>query len=234
MNDLHNAFPPFSRMKKLLWLVLTLIYLILSISLFSACKKELALMDYVSELRSNIFLADTNELSLRIYSVTKETPYVADGVPCEKSTRLEARLSAPSGDKDCYLSFSVNGKTYGGEMSFDNVKTEYYYSCTLDVSALNAIDCVVEYGESRVEMQALSVINKDTLSPNDVLNKLKNAEVELFSSMTDKYGFAGEIYLRLIYEDFPYYYVGVIDRNGNVTAFLINAQTGKILAKRTT
>ena len=51
--------------------------------------------------------------------------------------------------------------------------------------------------------------------------------------MTDKYGFSGEIYLRLIYEDSPYYYVGIIERNGTVHAFLINAQTGKILAKRT-
>ena len=50
--------------------------------------------------------------------------------------------------------------------------------------------------------------------------------------MTDKYGFTGEIYLRLIYEETAYYYVGIIDRNGNIYAFLVNAQTGKILAKR--
>ena len=50
--------------------------------------------------------------------------------------------------------------------------------------------------------------------------------------MTDKYGFSGEIYLRLIYEDSPYYYVGVINRNSEVNAFLLNAETGKILAKR--
>ena len=232
MNGLHSKIPFFLRMKKLFWLIATVSTFFLSVNLFSSCKKELNLMDYVSEVRSNIFLAETEELSLRIYAVAKETPYVADGIPCERSTRTEVRLSAPSGDKECNLTFTVNGKTYGGEMSFDNVKTEYYYSCGLDVFDLSAITCIIEYGDSQVEMNALSVVNAQTLSPNDVLRTLQTAETELFSSMTDKYGFSGEIYLRLIYEDFPYYYVGVIDRNGNVTAFLINAQTGNILAKR--
>jgi hypothetical protein len=50
--------------------------------------------------------------------------------------------------------------------------------------------------------------------------------------MTDKYGFTGEIYLRLLYEDAPYYYVGVINRKGEITAFLVNATTGKVLAQR--
>ena len=50
--------------------------------------------------------------------------------------------------------------------------------------------------------------------------------------MTDKYGFAGEIYIRLLYEEAPYYYVGIIDRSGGCNAFLMNAETGKILARR--
>jgi uncharacterized membrane protein YkoI len=50
--------------------------------------------------------------------------------------------------------------------------------------------------------------------------------------MTDKYGFKGEIYFRLIYEGNPYYYIGIINRNGEITAFLINAKTGKTLARR--
>ena len=50
--------------------------------------------------------------------------------------------------------------------------------------------------------------------------------------MTDRNGFAGEIYLRLIYEDAPYYYVGIIDRNGGILALLVHSESGKILARR--
>ena len=65
-----------------------------------------------------------------------------------------------------------------------------------------------------------------------ILQNLQKTESELFSSLTDEYGFAGEIYIRLIFEERPYYYLGVIDRNGKITAFLLSAETGKILAKR--
>ena len=78
----------------------------------------------------------------------------------------------------------------------------------------------------------MSVISENTLSANTVLSKLVKNETELFSSLTDKYGFAGEIYMRLIYEDSSYYYVGIIDREQNTYAFLINAENGNILAKR--
>ncbi len=197
-----------------------------------SCKKQVDYFAYVSELRNNIFLAQTETLSLRVYSVTKETPYVADGIPKECTTLTEVYLTAPSGDKTCNLSFSVNGKNYGGEMSYDNVKAEYYFSCTLDVSALSEIICHVTYGEISEDLKAVSVLTKNTLSAQKILNILLDYDGELFHSMTDKYGFAGEIYLRLIYEDSPYYYVGVIDRNGGVHAFLINAQSGKVLARR--
>ena len=70
------------------------------------------------------------------------------------------------------------------------------------------------------------------VAPNDILKSVIAYDNELFESMTDKYGFKGEIYLRLLYEEAPYYYVGIINRNGDIYAFLINATTGKVLAKR--
>lgn len=199
---------------------------------FGACRKEVVYFDYVSELRSNIFLAEADGFFLRIYAVEKENPYVTDGIPRETSTRTEVYLTAPEGLESCNISFSVNGNEYGGEMSFDNVKTQYYYSCTLDVSELTALPCRIEYGKTQLELNALSVRTEKTLSPETALKTLQTEENELFASLTDKYGFAGEIYLRLIYEDSPYYYIGVIDREGNINAFLLNAETGKILARR--
>ena len=217
---------------KSLKILLTAFVLLLVIFPLTACKKKINYHDYVSELRSNIFLAETDEFSLRIYSVEKESPYATDGVPQEIFSRTEVYLVAPSGDKSCNLLFNVQGKEYGGEMSFDNVKGEYYFYCTLDTSALSQLVCSISYGETAMELTALSVRTEKTLSPAVVLNNLFEQETELFTAMTDKYGFAGEIYVRLLYESSTYYYVGVIDRKGNVTAFLINAETGIILAKR--
>ncbi len=217
----------FYTLKRLLFLLLALPLLF-----FVGCKEQVNYFDYVSELRSNIFLAKTEEYSLKIFAVRKETPYVADGIPQSGSSRIEVYFLPPEGDRITNITLRIGKETVGGEMSYDNVKCEYYYSRTMDVSALSFIDCTIEYGEKKIELRANSVVTEHTLSPEIALQKLQETQPELFASLTDEYGFAGEIYLRLLFEDSPYYYIGVIDRDGKVTAFLMNAESGKILAKR--
>ena len=232
MNSFFNKKASFKGALSCLIKILSLLLLFCASLLLIGCKEEIRYADYVSELRSNIFLAETENFSLRVYSTIKESPYIADGIPRETNQRTEFYLLAPEGDKQSQLTFSIDGKEYGGEMSFDNVKAEYYLFCPLDTSKFSEISVCIQYGEERIELQAKSVLNADTLPPFTVLSRLQTEEKTLFSALTDKYGFAGEIYIRLLYEDAPYYYVGVIDRSGNVTAFLINATNGKILAKR--
>ncbi len=169
---------------------------------------------------------------MKIYSVCKESPYAADGVAQRAAPRFEAYLVAPEGNQTVNLTFRVDAQDYGGEMSYDGVKGEYFYARALDISTLSVIDCTVRYGEQELVLSAKSVLTERTLSPRAALNALCAENEELFSAMTDEYGFAGEIYLRLIYEDAPYYYIGVVDREGKINAFLMNATTGKILARR--
>jgi hypothetical protein len=132
------------------------------------------------------------------------------------------------------ISLQINEGTYTGEMSYDIVKGEYYYACSIDISTQKEVPCHIQYGEREIELTATSVLTGNTLKPQEALKKLENENLQLFSSLTDKYGFAGEIHLRLISEGSPYYYIGIIDRNGNCNAFLMNAETGKILAHRFT
>lgn len=227
MRILKRVFLSFLHPKKIITALVCLL-----IIPFCACSQPVIYTDYVSELRSNIFLAETKDFHLRIYAVSKESPYLLDGAKRETTNRCEVYLLAPSFEKDCVLFFTVNGEKYGGELSFDNVKSEYFYSCTLDVSTLKQIECTLTYGGVETALCATSVRTDDTLSPEKALNQLVKAENEFFSKMTDTYGFAGEICMRLLYEDAPYYYVGVIGRDGKTTAFLLNGKTGKLLAKR--
>lgn len=231
MNIFFKRIPRFLRKPTLAKLCGIFLVLFLIFPLFS-CNKSVRYFDYVSELRSNIFLAEAEGFSLRIYSVVKESPYATDGIPQETYTRTEVYLVAPQGNATCNLTFTANGQEYGGEMSFDNVKMEYSLSCALDTSSCTTLPCRISYGSQELELTANSVLTEQTLTPQAVLQNLQTEEAELFSSMTDKYGFTGEIYIRLIFEDSPYYYVGIIDRDGGIHAFLINAETGKILAKR--
>ena len=209
-----------------------LLLALLLLAVFSGCKKEMDYLPYVSELRSNILIADGDGFTLRIYAVDKENPYLPDGIPREGNTRVEMYLTAPDGKETYHIYFTFDGREFGGEMSYDSVKAEYFFSCTLDISKVETLPCRLKYSDNEITLDAHSIRQENTLTAKEILTALQTAEGELFSSLTDKYGFAGEIYVRLIYEENPYYYVGVIDRNGKVNAFLLNAQTGKVLAKR--
>ncbi len=230
-----NVFLPVfchKQRKKSLLKCLLLSLCLLPVFLLVGCQRKIDYFTYVSELRSNIFLAKTEDFTLRIYAVKKETPYVANGIPEEVSPRFEAYLSASEGSKTVNATFLADKREFGGEMSYDNVRGEYFYACTLDVASLQTIECSLQYGEEKVALTATSVLTELTLSPQIVLERLREANAELFASLTDKYGFAGEIYLRLLYEDAPYYYIGIIDCERKINAFLMNGETGKILAKR--
>jgi hypothetical protein len=231
MNAYLTHSKRFSHPKKALKFILALFAVVLFFC-FSACNKQVDYLNYVSELRSNILLAQTENFSLRVFALEKETPYSADGVKRETNTLTELHLTAPTGAKTYSISFEVDGEKQGGEMSYDNVKGEYYFSCTLDIRAQTEIKFLLSSGSEQTELVAKSVLTETTLSPETALKTLVEKENELFTSLTDEYGFAGELHVRLIYEDNPYYYIGVTDRNGKTTAFLMSATTGKVLAKR--
>ncbi len=227
-----KKFLPFHKRKQKIFFSFILFAIFVFCSLFASCKKETDYSQYVSELRSNILLCENGELSVRVYAVEKESPYAPDGVKREISKRTELYLQAPSGECEYILSFSVNGKNYHGDAVYDNVKGEYYFSCSADVSTLTTLPILIEFEENKIEMNAKSVRSETMLSPLKALEKLQTENAELFTSLTDKYGFAGEIYIRLIFEDSAYYYFGIIEKSGKITAFLMNAESGKILAKR--
>lgn len=228
-----GIFSPFTRPSFRRVRFFFLLLLLPLLCLFS-CGKKTELFDYVSELREDVLLAETDGFSLRVYLGKKESPYSPDGIPRERIPRFEAYLSAPDGAANCRIRFDLDGTTYEGEMSYDNVNGEYYYFRSLDIGKRDSVLFHIAYGEREVDLTAKSVRTEKTLSPREILRKLESQESALIAQQTDKYGFKGEIYLRLLFEDAPYYYVGVVDREGRVYAFLYNAETGKLLAKRQT
>lgn len=194
--------------------------------------KALDYFDYVSELRSNILIAETENYTLRAYAVEKEYPYTPDGIRRDVTKRAEIYFVAPSGEKNCSVSFCADGNTYGGEAAYDNVKAEYFFSVSADLSNLQSLEFKVEYGEEKFSLTASTVKRESTLTPRQVLEKLRENEPSVFTELTTSDGFVGEIYIRLISENEPYYYIGLIEKSGKIQAYLLNSDTGKILAKR--
>ena len=62
---------------------------------------------------------------------------------------------------------------------------------------------------------------------------MRTAESDRFAALTSGGSFAGELYVRLLYDNERcFYYVGLTDRNGNTYAMLTDAETGEIIATR--
>ena len=209
-----------------------LLFTLALLPFFNACSPKIDYFDYVSERRSNVLLYSGNNYHVTIHDVEREYPYVADGYVGEATHRVELFITAPEGTTHCHVQFFVDGKTHGGEASFDSVKREYYYSCNEDVSTLFSLPLRLQFGDTVYEATASSVRTAKSISPQQALTFVVEEAPDLFAAMCNKHSFLGELYVRLLYEDAPYYYVGVVDRNGNITAFLLDAETGKILARR--
>lgn len=222
-----------AKAKKRIFIFVWIFALIFALSFLCSCTQKTDYFSYVTELRDNIFIGENERFIVRAYSLTRESPYVADGIPCEKQTRTEVYILAKGIDENMNVSFQINDNVYGGEASYDNVKGEYFLACPVSTATLRCIEFSICFANEEIRISANSVCPPETLDAKAVLNVVMEEDAELFTSLTDKYGFAGEIYMRLLYEDAPFYYVGVINRKGDVTAFLINAITGRVLAKRT-
>ena len=227
---------PFTSVTRFAWFTVGIfVILCVGISFFSPLirsAKALDYFDYVSELRSNILVAQTQNYALKAYAVEKEYPYSPDGIPRDITKRAEIYFTAPSGDKTCHVAFSVNGTPYQGELSYDNVKAEYFFSVSADISTLKSLDFQITYGEEKVNLTATTVKKETTLSPRQVLDKLRENAPSVFTELTSVDGFVGEIYIRLICEVEPYYYIGLIQKSGEIQAYLLNSNTGKILAHK--
>ena len=222
-----------SRGHRPLHLILTLLCLLLIGIVLGGCSRSVDLTEYVSEYRNNLFVYQGESFSVKAQNVEKEHPYVADGYKGEITHRAELYIAAPPKTQNCKIFFIADGIEHSGEASYDNVKKQFYYSCAADLSNTETLPLRLTFDESEQEITLASVKTHDLMELKELLNTLQQAEPELLKTLTHDNEFAGELYVRLLYEDAPYYYVGVVDRSGNITAVLMDGKTGKILAKRT-
>ena len=163
---------------------------------------------HISDERSDLFRAETEDFTLTVACVEREHPFLTDGVAAERSRMLEAVLAAPAGSE--YEIYFLEDAPKGGDMSFRSVK-----------------DGVAE------DLLATSVKAEHTLSPQQALDKALSAEKAKIDGMMSGGKFHGEFHVRLLKRDKTYYYVGIVDEKG-ILSLLLDSETGEVLARRQT
>lgn len=186
---------------------------------------------YVSEIKEDIFLAQTETFSLTLSCVRREYPYIADGIPSPASNVVEISLTGERTSAPYEISV-LGEQSFGGEMSFRTYAGDYFYSQSVESFFKDSVSLRVETNGQSVEVVATSVKNERTLSARDALDHAVKAERETVQAMTGSDGFTGEFYIRLLRRDVNYYYVGIIDREGKTLSLLLDSETGEVLARR--
>lgn len=197
--------------------------------LFTGCKKSgTDYTQYISEKRTDIYLYSNDGLEIKIYLSEKETPFNADGIKSETCALTEIFVTLPESCDAVEISVC----NIEGEMSYSAVDKCHYLSCTGGgVSGGNADVTLTCDGKSQT-YSAVSVLYDGVISCEEALRCVIDGDGELFSSLTENKIFKGEIFVRLLYDEGCYYYVGVCDRDKRINAYLVDGERGKIIAKR--
>lgn len=209
----------------------------LAAMLFGGCSAQADLSDYVSEFRSDIYIGTQGEYSVFASYSRREYPYTADGNVGDMSDVFEIALTAPDNTKTYSVRYSLGGKEYSSELSFDSVRLVHRCSQTIPAPNETTISFTITIADDDsaepIAVSAASIKTEKTLQLADLLEKVRTAESDRFAALTSGGSFAGELYVRLLYDNERcFYYVGLTDRNGNTYAMLTDAETGEIIATR--
>lgn len=200
----------------------------LSVCLLGGCKKEVDYLSYVSEKRTDILMYSNDGLEIKIYLSEKENPYSTDGIKGEMSKLTEIYVNLPKNSDSVYVSV----ETVEGEMSYRAVENCYYMSCSESGITGESAQVTLTYGGDSNVYTVTSVLYDGVINCDEAVGCVIEHESDLFSSLTQNGIFCGEIYVRLLYDDGCYYYVGVCDRNKKINAYLVDGEKGKIIATK--
>ncbi len=196
--------------------------------LFAGCAKEVDYYDYVSEYRSGVYIFSEDGEELKIYCSEREAPYSSDGIKGEMNSTVEI-FYRPEKSFDS-VKISVGG--LDGEMSYQSVTANYYMCFTADDFDAASVDVELTCDGQTKTISAQNVREEGVIDGREALKCVTEYDGARFEKMTEGARFAGEIYVRLLYDEGCFYYVGVCDREGQTHAYLLDGTSGRVLAEK--
>lgn len=215
-------------MRKLPIFTLIIAALCTAACLLSACGKNIDYSKYVSERRSNIYVYEDDNVKIKIYCSEKEQPYCADGIKGEVTPFCEAMVTLPKNPEEVYISFCG----HEGEMNYQAVENLFYLSVSAEDFKTDEIEVTLTCNDESKTYTALSVKHSGVMTCDEAVKCVAEHDKELFASLTQNGLFDGEIFVRLLYDEGCYYYVGVCDKSKQVKAYLLEGERGIIIATK--
>ncbi|MDE7167492.1 MAG: hypothetical protein K2O28_01435 [Clostridia bacterium] len=215
-------------MKKTTFFVGIILSVLCALCALPACSKQVNYSDYISESRSDVFLYRDDATEIKIQCSKKEQPFCADGYKGEMCDLVEIYVTLAKNPQV----LEVQVENLGGEMNYQAVTRQYYLSLSAAAFNKSGVEVTLTADEKTETYTALSVKDDNVMSCEKAVECVAEYASELFEGLTSNGLFDGEIFVRLLYDEGCYYYVGVCNKEKLVTAFLIDGERGKVIAKK--
>lgn len=213
---------------------ISLITIISFILILAACSQANTIEKKVSQLRFDILYSSGEYFDVYAFKEICENPQKDDGEKGELKKILTFKIvfkkemplkSSP------IVQFSLDGITYRKEFEYKPLSN--YVCCSLFLPTLpdNKLDVSLEFDKKTENHTLLTVLNKKTLSHNEVLDIIgKSDDEDARKFLNDEKPY--EVKLRLISSDgYNYYFIGFYNETEFV-GFLMDGTTGEIIAKK--
>ncbi len=219
--------------KKLVVLLMSVFVILASTS----CKDNIDLSIYVSEYRSGIYEGEGSNLNLTVYLENREDPFIIDGFVGEMKKVLVIKLHSENRVINS-ASIKLNYDNYEccGDFEFSVLSGKYTAEIFVDeLPKTPTVKATFSCGEETVEVELKSKAVSGNLSYKEILESVRKSDKELVDSLFNVTSVSTEIHIRLISDKYKnYYYVGLAEKTGKIHAYLVDAETGEVLAKKST
>jgi hypothetical protein len=212
-------------MKKIFYILATFCSLLI---ILPSCSRKIDYFDYVSELRRGVYIYEEDGLNLKLHYSQRESPYLTDGIKGEMNDVCEVFLTLDVTANEILV--TLDGGS--GEMNYLAVSKSFYLSLPISYTASEKIKVNLEIDGKEKEVEAVNVLYDGVIDEKTALSCVQEYDGDLFNNMTSNGIFCGEIYIRLLYDEGCFYYVGVTDRNGSTHSYLVDGESGRILAEK--
>ncbi len=216
-------------MKKLI----ILLCFILCLPLLFACEKPNPIAESVSELRSEIYVGESESYELKAFYGYRETPYEQDGVKNKTVYNLKIKLLNKALEPATYTLRLNYGETeYKQDFSADKITGNLEVNFQIDNFNVKEFEAYVACAEQTQKVAMKSIVSEKCITYLQALDYLVKAQPDLIAHYTLDDKFCAEIYMRVTVKDEkPYWFVGIASDNG-LKAFLIDGLSGELLAIR--
>lgn len=218
-------------MKKIVYLIITIAMLFVT----SSCKSEVDLTAYVSQLRENVYACEVDGVKISVYSERRESPFIADSYVGKLKNILIVKIDAPTIVDDAKISISYDDISANGTFDYNPIGAKY--TTVIEVEKLptkQEFNGVFMVGEKQTEVLFKSTVASGSISSKDAINSVKKYDSKTINNLFNSDRVEAEIHIRIMPGgERNYYYVGLVTKDGNTTAYLVDGTSGEVLAKKT-